>query len=144
MNTPPPLGQRLLRAGLIGSDQLRIALHEQSALQRPLGQVLVELGFVSERALRESIANSNGMREVDLDTTLPDPAAIRRIPDTLARRHRLLPLRYDPTGPALTVAMAEAHDIVALDRLRTELGPDAHIEVRLAGDAELGRAIAQH
>ena len=144
MNTPPPLGQRLLRAGLIGSDQLRIALHEQSTLQRPLGQVLVELGFVSERALRESIANSNGMREVDLDTTLPDPAAIRRIPDTLARRHRLLPLRYDPTGPALTVAMAEAHDIVALDRLRTELGPDAHIEVRLAGDAELGRAIAQH
>ncbi|MGD9870134.1 MAG: GspE/PulE family protein [Thauera sp.] len=144
MNAPLPLGQQLLHAGLIGADQLRIALHEQALRQRALGRVLVELGFVSERALREALATHSGMREVDLDTTLPDPEALRRIPDTLARRHRLLPLRYDASGPALVVAMAQAHDIVALDRLRAELGPGTQIEIRLAGDAELARAIAQH
>ena len=144
MNAPLPLGQQLLVAGLIGTDQLRIALHEQTLRQRPLGRVLVELGFVSETALREAIASHSGLRTVDLEATLPDPEAIRRVPDTLARRHRLLPLRYQPVPPSLMVAIADAHDIVALDRLRAELGPATHIELRLAGDAELGRAIAQH
>ena len=29
MNAPLPIGQTLIAAGLIGEDQLRIALHEQ-------------------------------------------------------------------------------------------------------------------
>ena len=52
MNAPLPIGQILIAAGLIGEDQLRIALHEQRGRARPLGRVLVELGFVSEAALR--------------------------------------------------------------------------------------------
>ncbi len=144
MNAPLPIGQTLIAAGLIGEDQLRIALHEQHARHQPLGRVLVELGFVSEAALREALAARSGLPCVDLATALADPEAIARVPQALARRHRLLPLHYDAARHRLIVAMADAHDIVALDRLRAELGPEVHIELRLAGDSELGRAIDQH
>ncbi|HAF55306.1 MAG TPA: secretion system protein E [Thauera sp.] len=144
MNAPLPIGQTLLAAGLIGEDQLRIALHEQLERRQPLGHVLVQLGFVSEAALREVLAARSGLPCVDLGAALADPDAIARVPHALARRHRLLPLQYDAARHRLIVAMADAHDIVALDRLRAELGPDMHIELRLAGDGELGRAIDQH
>ena len=144
MNAPLPIGQTLLAAGIIGEDQLRIALHEQQERRVPLGQVLIELGFVSEAALREVLAARSGLRGVDLATALADPDALARVPHALARRHRLLPLQYDAARHRLIVAMADAHDIVALDRLRTELGPEVHIELRPAGDGELGRAIDQH
>ena len=42
MNAPLPIGQTLIAAGLIGEDQLRIALHEQRGRSQPLGRVLVE------------------------------------------------------------------------------------------------------
>nr|HQV09468.1 secretion system protein E [Thauera sp.] len=144
MNAPLPIGQTLLAAGLIGEDQLRIALHEQHDRRQPLGHVLVQLGFVSEAALREVLAARSGLPCVDLAAALADPDAIARVPHALARRHRLLPLQYDAARHHLIVAMADAHDIVALDRLRAELGPDVHIELRLAGEGELGRAIDQH
>ncbi|MHB1374019.1 MAG: GspE/PulE family protein [Thauera sp.] len=144
MNAALPIGQTLIAAGLIGEDQLRIALHEQHSRHQPLGHVLVELGFVSEAALREALAARSGLPCVDLATALADPEAIARVPQALARRHRLLPLHYDAARHRLIVAMADAHDIVALDRLRAELGPEVHIELRLAGDNELGRAIDQH
>jgi general secretion pathway protein E/type IV pilus assembly protein PilB len=144
MNAPLPIGQTLLGAGLIGEDQLRIALHEQQDRHRPLGHVLVELGFVSEAALREVLAARSGLPWVDLGAALAAPDAIARVPQALARRHRVLPLHYDARHQRLVVAMADAHDIVALDRLRAELGPQIHIELRLTGDGELGRAIDRH
>ena len=144
MNAPPSIGQTLLATGLISADQLRIALHEQRDHRQPLGPVLVRLGFVSEAALRDALAARSGVPWVDLAAALADPDAIARVPQALARRHRLLPLHYDAGHKRLIVAMADAHDIVALDRLRAELGPDVHIEPRLAGEGELGRAIEQH
>ena len=50
MNAPLPIGQTLLAAGLIGEDQLRIALHEQLDRRQPLGHVLVQLGFTTSGA----------------------------------------------------------------------------------------------
>jgi general secretion pathway protein E/type IV pilus assembly protein PilB len=144
MNAPIPIGQILTSARLIGTDQLRIALHEQQQRKRPLGRLLVELGFVSDRALRDALATHYGHPSVDLGDTLADPDALARVPRALAQRHRLLPLHYDHASQTLTIAAANADDIVAQDRLRAELGPGIRVELRLAADAELSRAIDRH
>lgn len=144
MNAPIPIGQILTAARLIGADQLRIALHEQQQRKRPLGRLLVELGFVSDRALRDALATHYGHPSVDLGDTLADPDALARVPRALAQRHRLLPLHYDHASQTLTIAAANADDIVAQDRLRAELGPGIRVELRLAADAELSRAIDRH
>ena len=144
MNAPIPIGQILTSARLIGTDQLRIALHEQQQRKRPLGRLLVELGFVSDTALRDALATHYGHPSVDLGDTLADPDALARVPRALAQRHRLLPLHYDHASQTLTIAAANADDIVAQDRLRAELGPGIRVELRLAADAELSRAIDRH
>ncbi|WP_341648535.1 hypothetical protein [Thauera humireducens] len=76
MNAPVLIGQILTAARLIGDDQLRIALHEQQRRQRPLGRLLVELGFVSDTALRDALAAHYGHTSVDLGDTLADPNAL--------------------------------------------------------------------
>lgn len=144
MNAPVLIGQILTAARLIGDDQLRIALHEQQRRKRPLGRLLVELGFVSDTALRDALAAHYGHTSVDLGDTLADPNALARVPRALAQRHRLLPLHYDHASQTLTIAAASADDIVAQDRLRAELGPQVRIALRLAADAELSRAIDRH
>ena len=46
-----PLGQILLGKGILSEDQLRIALLEQMKSNRPIGKLLVSLGFVSEAVI---------------------------------------------------------------------------------------------
>ncbi len=41
------LGQVLIAKGILSEDQLRIALLEQMKTNRPVGKLLVSLGFVS-------------------------------------------------------------------------------------------------
>ncbi len=144
MNAPGPIGQTLLAARLIGADQLRIALHEQQQRRQPLGRLLVELGFVSESALRDVLAASAGRPCAELAGMLADPAALALVPAELARRHRLLPLAFDAAGRQLVVALADLNDVVALDRLRSHLPADIRIDMRLAGESELARAIDHH
>lgn len=50
------LGERLMAAGLISEDQLKVALMEQSSTKRPLGEVLVQRGVLSKSQL-EGVAD---------------------------------------------------------------------------------------
>jgi len=136
------LGQALLEQGIISEDQLRIALQEQEVSGHPLGHVLVALGFVSEAVLRDTLGASLGKKSVSLASALVDAAAVHLVPQDLAQRHRLIPLAFD--GACLTVAMADVHDIVALDRLRALLPEDIHLDPVIAGEQEIARAIDQY
>lgn len=71
MNAPTnpsrrPLGQVLIAQGVISEDQLRIALLEQGKSNLPIGRLLVTLGFVSEATLREALSQTLGKRSVDV------------------------------------------------------------------------------
>ena len=141
---PVRIGEQLLAAGLIGADQLRIALNEQRQRRLPLGRLLVEMGFVQESTLRDTLAARMGRPCVDLATALPSADALALLPHELARRHRLLPLHYDASRQLLVLALADANDIVALDRVRSYLPTQTGLDLRLAGESELARAIERH
>ena len=55
-----PLGQILMTKGILSEDQLRIALLEQMKSNQPIGKLLISLGFVSETTLREALSESLG------------------------------------------------------------------------------------
>lgn len=136
-----PLGQILISKGILSEDQLRIALLEQMKSNRPIGKLLVALGFVSEATLRDALSESLGKQSVDLSKAIIDPSALRLVPRELAKRHHLLPLDYDAANQCLTVAIADINDIVALDRIRGLAGDDLEISTLLAGETEIDRAI---
>ena len=95
MNSPTsrrPIGQILIAQGVISEDQLRIALLEQMKSNQPVGKLLVALGFVSEATLRDALGESLGHKPVDLSNSIIDADALRLIPRELAKRHLLLAL----------------------------------------------------
>ncbi len=130
MNAPGslhrPLGQILIARGILSEDQLRIALLEQMKSEQPIGKLLVSLGFVSEATLRDALSESLGKQSVDLSNAIVDPSALKMVPHDLAKRHRLLPLDYDAESHRLTLAIADINDIVALDRVRALSSDDHH------------------
>ena len=140
---PPRLGESLIQMGLISPDQLRIALQEQARSGHAIGRQLVSLGFLSEATLRDALARKLDRTSVDLSALLPDPEAVAQVPRTLARRLGLIPLSYDAGQGVLVVASANLDDILAQDQLHALLPPGTRIDVRLAGDSEIARAIDQ-
>ncbi|MDR2015705.1 MAG: Flp pilus assembly complex ATPase component TadA [Azoarcus sp.] len=143
---PAPIGQTLLAAGLIGDDQLRIALHEQTRKHHPLGQLCVELGFITETMLRDALSKRLGRQSVELSGAgaVVDPATLALVPEALARRHTVLPLSFDDAAATLTVAMANPQDLIALDVLAAYCGPGVHLRPALAAESEIREAIDRH
>jgi general secretion pathway protein E/type IV pilus assembly protein PilB len=147
MNAPlsssAPIGQTLLATGVIGEDQLRIALHEQRRLHRPFGRVCVEMGFISETVLRDALSARLGRQAVDLAGVMIDPGIVALVPESLARRHTLLPLSVDDAG-TLTVAMADPQDVIALDALAAHRETAPQIRAVLAAEPEIREALDRH
>ena len=130
--------------GILSEDQLRIALLEQMKANQPIGKLLVSLGFVSETTLREALSESLGRQSIDLSNAIVDPQAPKLVPRDIAKRHHLLPLDYDTANHRLTLAIADIHNIVGLDRVRTLVPEHVELETLLASESEVDRAIDQY
>jgi len=138
------LGQILIDQGILTEDQLRIALLEQTKQHVPVGRLLVQLGFVSEATLRDALSEKLGLQAVDLGRIIVDPSALKLVPRDMARRYRIFPVALDRQQKKFIVALADTNNIVALDQLRAHLKGDYEIELRIAGDSEIERAIEHY
>ena len=138
------IGQILIDQGILTEDQLRIALLEQMKSSQPVGRLLVQLGFVSEATLRDALSEKLGLHSVDLANIIVDPTALKLLPRELARRFRMFPVALDRQSKKFIVALADTSNIVAIDQLRAHLKGELEIELRLAGDNEIERAIKDY
>ncbi len=138
------IGQILIDQGILTEDQLRIALLEQTKSKAPVGRLLVQLGFVSEATLRDALSEKLGLQSVDLGHIIVDPAALKMLPRDMARRYRMFPVALDRQSKKFIVALADTNNIVAVDQLRAHLKGDFEIELRLAGDSEVERAVEHY
>ena len=138
------IGQILIDQGILTEDQLRIALLEQTKSHVPVGRLLVQLGFVSEATLRDALSEKLGLQSVDLGHIIVDPAALKALPRDMARRYRIFPVALDRQLRKFIVALADTNNIVAIDQLRAHLKGEFEIELRLAGESEIERAIEHY
>jgi general secretion pathway protein E/type IV pilus assembly protein PilB len=137
------IGQILISQGILTEDQLRIALLEQLKSRQPVGKLLVQLGFVSEATLRDALSEKLGLQSVDLGQIVVDPMSIRIVPREFAKRHNLFPVALDKDRRRLILAISDTNNIVALDQVRAQLRGEYEVELRLAGESEIARAIEQ-
>ena len=138
------IGQILIERGLLTNDQLRIALVEQAKSRLPVGRLLIQLGFVSEDSVRDALSQKLGLLPVELATLIVDPLALKMLPRELARRFRIFPVALNRAERTFTVALADAANIVAIDQLRAHLKGELAIELRLAGESDIERAIEHY
>ncbi len=115
-----PLGDRLVRAGLLAEEDLNSALSAQSSSQTRLGETLLELGFVNEEELIPLMGQHLGVAAVRLREGLIDPEIVRLIPRTLAEASCALAL-FKVRG-TLTVALAEPQDLTLIDEIESVTG----------------------
>jgi type IV pilus assembly protein PilB len=101
-------------------EQLELALSERERSSRRLGELLVEWGWVSSRAIAQALAEY-GLEFLDLTTGELEQAAARLLPEEAARRLQALPVRLLPDG-LLLVAVADPTDMLAVEELRSVLG----------------------
>ena len=135
------IGDELVRAGIISLDQLKIALLEQRRSGIPLGQLLTQLGFVTEAIMRDSLSEILGQDSIDLKMVVPDPDAIALIPKAMVMRHNVIPISYDSINNLLILAMSDIYDLMVLDRIRATIDATLEIEPMLAGKGEIAEAI---
>ena len=135
------LGQILVDLGYLSEDQLWDILEEQK--QSPgeiLGQVALKLGLITNEQLTEALAEQWGMPVVNLAETNIPPKVIDLVPSTMAEVYKIMPISLRDN--VLTVAMADPQNLAALDDLRNFIG----MEVRgaVSSPAAVEQAIAKH
>ncbi len=107
------IGDILVDTGVITPQQLAAALAQQRRTRERLGRILVEQGAATERQIAQALAAQLDLPLVTLSAVRIDPAAVRLVPEVIARKRKVLPLQLD--GSHLVVAMADPLDVFALD-----------------------------
>ena len=135
------LGDRLIDKGVVSYDQVQIAITEQKKTKKALGQVFIDLGFVSESIIRDTLAESFGQQSIDLSTTVPDAEALQYIDKKMAYRNNVVPVSFNSNTSVLQIAIADVYNVMALDRLRSAVPLDIEIKPLLATDSQIRAAI---
>lgn len=110
------IGDLLVEKNMISETQLQHALQEQKLTGRKLGATLVELGYVEENALLNLLSAQLNIPFVELKQFRFDRELVQKLPETSARRYRVMLLREDADG--LLLGMADPTDIFCLDELQ--------------------------
>src|SRR5437764_6347575 len=129
-NTRRPLGQVLLSHGVVSEAQLAQALEYRGQRRCRLGEALLELKLCADVDIARALAEQNDIPFVDLQQTPPMPDAVRLIPQQVAAEYGIIPVRID--GRKLVVAARNPYDIRIDDVVRKT----AQMAPAVAGAAE--------
>ena len=134
---PKRLGERLLAAGLIKSEQLDLALREAQRLGVFLGESLVQLGFINEEVLTTSLAQDTDTPVMDVSNCFIHPEVLELVPLELARQYQVIPIRQE--GNILTIVLADTYNVMAVDTIERTTG--LNVEVMTAPTQKIMEAI---
>ncbi len=132
------IGQILVDLGFISDDQLEMLLEEQQ--QHPgelLGRIAVEMGLLAEEQLAQALAEQMGMQVVTLGDAAIPPEVLSKVSEPMAQLYRVVPIRF--SDGQLTVATCDPQNLAIQDELRTFLGLD--IRVVVATEKEVLKAL---
>ena len=120
-NTPPTtpvrVGDLLVDRGMISSDQLGQALDYQrnSDGRKLLGNVLVELGFVTSEQVMEAVADSYGMPFARIDASLVDSSLAETVPLEFCEKQCVVPMFL--VEGRLTVAVSDPANVFIAEEI---------------------------
>jgi type IV pilus assembly protein PilB len=140
------IGEILLSRGKINDDQLHIALQRQKNDDKPLGEELLDLHFITEQDMREAVAEAAGYKSIDLTGFVANASALALIPKPVAIRHTLFPISFDQTTGNAEIVAANPDDILARDAITPfliEAGQIAGRRIIPNGCARRNRQILQ-
>ena len=119
------IGDYLVEQKLITQEQLMEVLSKQKEPDntgKRFGEMVVELGFISEISLSKALAAKLRVPYVDLGNIDIDEDAVRRIPESLARKYTVIAISIQ--GRRLTVATDDPINFNILEDIKMQTGMD--------------------
>jgi hypothetical protein len=135
-----PLGELIVRAGLVAPNDLYAALATARAAGSRLGEELVRQGLVDERDLARLVAEQEELEFIDLGKFDLDQQAVDLLSEGTARRHRAVPFRLD--GGSVVVAVADPTDNESLDAIIDEVPGGVRFVVAIGSEVDAALAEA--
>ncbi|GJM18482.1 MAG: type IV fimbrial assembly protein PilB [Phycisphaeraceae bacterium] len=138
------LGRVLTKLGVVKREQVHEALGVQKSRTQkvPIGQVLIELEYCTQKDVDRALAGQAGMEYVDLSKFEPDEETIAAIPAENAQAYQVVPIEYNPQGRKLKVALKSADNFQAVDDLRLLM--NFNVEAVVADPDAVDRLLSEH
>lgn len=127
------IGDLLVAQQYISPDQLDLALKEQKNTGQKLGRTLISLGLIEEDTLLELLSRQLNYPYVELQNFRFDTNLVAKLPETIARRYRVMLL--SEAGDHYTLGMSDPTDLFCLDEIARHL--DKTIKPAIVRESEL-------
>jgi len=132
------LGEMLVKASLLTPEQLEKALEVQRGTSKRLGDVVVELGLVTELDVVATLSKQLGIPYATTASGFLTPAKDQSleelIPEEMARQRMILPLSRNMNS--LTIACLDPMDLIMIDNLRRLTGCEINPIITTRADLE--------
>ncbi len=132
------IGEVLKQYGYIGDSQLQAALkYQKENPSKLIGQIFIELGFVTERQMLEALGQRLSLPLIDVGSCDFDISAVEKIPRQLAVHNNILAFAMSDNG--LKVITSDPLNIYGMEEVRQTVG--MHLDIYLAEANPLANAI---
>jgi type IV pilus assembly protein PilB len=133
------IGELLSNLGLVTPEQVQQCLAEQKSSGKKLGQVLVEKGFLNEKALISALNMQLGVPKITPHPSLIDKSLLKGVNEAFLRKNEALPAFKQ--GNELTVLMSDPLNENAIRDLEKFFA--CKIQPAIASAEEIQNAITQ-
>mgnify|MGYP001823178768 FL=1 len=128
------LGEQLVRTGKLAAEQLEQVIRLQTEKGGLLGPLLVQLGFIGERDLAATLAESTGWPLAGKEDYLDVVSEEIPVSEDFLRQHYAVPLRLFNDGAE--VALADPSDGFVVEALKLALGRPVSPRIGLMSDIQ--------
>ncbi len=135
------IGQIMVDLGFISERQLGMLLEEQRGRQGELlGQIALSMNLITEEQLAQALAEQFNMQVVNLNEVVIPPEVLAHVTEPMAQLYRIVPVAFRDN--TLTIAMADPQKLSVIDELRSFLGYD--IRPVVASEKDVLRALERY
>ncbi len=135
------IGQIMVDLGFISERQLGLLLEEQRGRQGELlGQIALSMNLITEEQLAQALAEQFNMQVVNLNEVVIPPEVLAHVTEPMAQLYRIIPVAFRDN--TLTIAMADPQKLSVIDELRSFLGYD--IRPVVASEKDVLRALERY
>lgn len=127
------LGDRLFEKGFVTREELEVALSEQRHAHRPLGEILVSLGFAKPEDIAALVAEDLGLEFLRASQCEPDPLLVAALDPEFVRETLAFPIGL--VGETLKVVMVDPDDPEKVAAVRGRF--PYPLEIAITTEAEL-------
>ena len=125
---------------LLTAEQFREVQEERERTGKPLSQIIVDFGLLTEEQLLRAVAGHVGLDYLDLEGVDVPENTTRLMPAEAARLYQAVPVSL--TGNLVTVAVADPYNPLLSEELAFVLGKD--VQLTVASGKQVEAAISRY